>query len=69
MDFGKKTHLSPGALRSEGISAASEESLAVAEEDFDVVVAIQLGLTLVLTKLHLLRGSEPECLLQLLQLS
>jgi hypothetical protein len=52
-------NLSPGASWTEGIGAAGEEALAVAEENLDVIVAVIDALAFVLTGDGLIFGRRP----------
>lgn len=49
----RKSYLAPGALWTEGVGAAGKETLAVAQQHLDVVVAILGRLSLVLARVYL----------------
>lgn len=63
-EFLTKTYLSPGAPRTEGVSAAGEEALAVAEEHLDVITTILDALALILTGVDLVLRRGPRGVLQ-----
>jgi len=63
-EFLSRTYLSPGAPRTEGVSAAGEEALAVAEEHLDVITTILDALALILTGVDLVLRRGPRGVLQ-----
>lgn len=65
--FPRRTYLSPRAPRAECVSAAGEETLAVAEEHFDVIMTILDALALILTGVDLVLRRGPGSVLQVRQ--
>jgi len=61
------SYLSPRAPRAEGVSAASEEALAIAEEHLDVIATILDALALILTGVDLVLRRGPRSVLQVRQ--
>lgn len=61
------TYRSPGALGREGVRSTREDPLSARQQHLHEVVAARLGLTFVLTHLHLLGWRRPRSLLQLRQ--
>lgn len=60
-------HLTPRAPRTEGMCSARVQLIAIVVEHFDVVAAVALAWTLVLTNFHYRRGCLPDNLLEALQ--
>lgn len=61
------TYLSPRAPRTEGVSAAGEEALAVAEKHLDVITTILDALALILAGVDLVLRRGPRGVLQVRQ--
>jgi hypothetical protein len=62
-----ETYLSPRAPWTEGVSAAGEETLAVAEQHLDVIATILDALAFILTGVNLVLWRGPRGVLQVLQ--
>jgi len=62
-----ETYLSPRAPWTEGVSAAGEETLAVAEQHLDVIATILDALAFILTGVNLVLRRGPRSVLQVLQ--